>query len=132
MYTPADRIISIVMSNLYQSLGPQGRALLSQNGPGIPSTLLGTPNTNLSPQELDFLINELRNPKPDTTINKVLGYLYNYIPYIRHEHNLRLVIASFLNCPVCFGGSGTSINSSFEFEKNYLIIEVVKLIIDKN
>lgn len=119
------------MSNLYQSLGPQGRALLSQNGPGIPSTLLGTPNTNLSPQELDFLINELRNPKPDTTINKVLGYLYNYIPYIRHEHNLRLVIASFLNCPVCFGGSGTSINSSFEFEKNYLIIEVVKLIIDK-
>lgn len=131
MYTPADRIISIVMSNLYQSLGPQGRALLSQNGPGIPSTLLGTPNTNLSPQELDFLINELRNPKPDTTINKVLGYLYNYIPYIRHEHNLRLVIASFLNCPVCFGGSGTSINSSFEFEKNYLIIEVVKLIIDK-
>ena len=76
MYTPADRIISIVMSNLYQSLGPQGRALLSQNGPGIPSTLLGTPNTNLSPQELDFLINELRNPKPDTTINKVLGYLY--------------------------------------------------------
>lgn len=131
MYTPADRIISIVMSNLYQSLGPQGRALLSQNGPGIPSTLLGTPNTNLSPQELDFLINELRNPKPDTTINKVLGYLYNYIPYIRHEHNLRLVIASFLNCPVCFGGSGTSISSSFEFEKNYLIIEVVKLIIDK-
>lgn len=119
------------MSNLYQSLGPQGRALLSQNGPGIPSTLLGTPNTNLSPQELDFLINELRNPKPDTTINKVLGYLYNYIPYIRHEHNLRLVIASFLNCPVCFGGSGTSISSSFEFEKNYLIIEVVKLIIDK-
>lgn len=131
MYTPADRIISIVMSNLYQSLGPQGRALLSQNGPGIPSTLLGTPNTNLSPQELDFLINELRNPKPDTTINKVLGYLYNYIPYIRHEHNLRLVIASFLNCPVCFGGSGTSISSSFEFEKNYLIIEVFKLIIDK-
>lgn len=119
------------MSNLYQSLGPQGRALLSQNGPGIPSTLLGTPNTNLSPQELDFLINELRNPKPDTTINKVLGYLFNYIPYIRHEHNLRLVIASFLNCPVCFGGSGTSISSSFEFEKNYLIIEVVKLIIDK-
>lgn len=119
------------MSNLYQSLGPQGRALLSQNGPGIPSTLLSTPNTNLSPQELDFLINELRNPKPDTTINKVLGYLYNYIPYIRHEHNLRLVIASFLNCPVCFGGSGTSISSSFEFEKNYLIIEVVKLIIDK-
>lgn len=119
------------MSNLYQSLGPQGRALLSQNGPGIPSTLLGTPNTNLSPQELDFLINELRNPKPDTTINKVLGYLYNYIPYIRHEHNLRLVIASFLNCPVCFGGSGTSISSSFEFEKNYLIIEVFKLIIDK-
>ncbi|AOW28425.1 Peroxisomal biogenesis factor 8 [Candida albicans] len=119
------------MSNLYQSLGPQGRALLSQNGPGIPSTLSGTPNTNSSPQELDFLINELRNPKPDTTINKVLGYLYNYIPYIRHEHNLRLVIASFLNCPVCFGGSGTSINSSFEFEKNYLIIEVVKLIIDK-
>ncbi|KAL1572700.1 putative peroxisomal biogenesis factor [Candida albicans P78042] len=119
------------MSNLYQSLGPQGRALLSQNGPGIPSTLSGTPNTNSSPQELDFLINELRNPKPDTTINKVLGYLYNYIPYIRHEHNLRLVIASFLNCPVCFGGSGTSISSSFEFEKNYLIIEVVKLIIDK-
>ncbi|RLP64088.1 hypothetical protein L150_02827 [Candida albicans Ca529L] len=119
------------MSNLYQSLGPQGRALLSQNGPGIPSTLSSTPNTNSSPQELDFLINELRNPKPDTTINKVLGYLYNYIPYIRHEHNLRLVIASFLNCPVCFGGSGTSISSSFEFEKNYLIIEVVKLIIDK-
>ncbi|EEQ44448.1 conserved hypothetical protein [Candida albicans WO-1] len=119
------------MSNLYQSLGPQGRALLSQNGPGIPSTLSGTPNTNSSPQELDFLINELRNPKPDTTINKVLGYLYNYIPYIRHEHNLRLVIASFLNCPVCFGGSGTSISSSFEFEKNYLIIEVFKLIIDK-
>lgn len=109
------------MSNLYQSLGPQGRALLLQNGPGIPG---GTPDTNLSPQELDFLVNELRNPKPDTTTNKVLGYLYNYIPYIRHEHNLRLVIASFLNCPVCFGGDS-------DFEDNYLIVEVFKLIIDK-
>ncbi|KAL6452919.1 PEX8 Peroxisomal biogenesis factor 8 [Candida maltosa Xu316] len=109
------------MSNLYQKLGPQGRALLNNKGLSTGSNFQGS---NVAPQELDFLINELRNPSPELSVNKVLGYLYNYLPYIKHEHNLRLVIASFLNTPVCFG-------NNVNFEENYLIIEVFKLLFDK-
>lgn len=96
------------------SLGPQGRALMS----------IGTYH-NQVPQDLDLLIHDLRFPLPDTTINKVLGYLYHYVPYVKYEHNLKLVIASFLNNPLCFGNPVPS------FEQNYLIIEVFKLITDK-
>lgn len=78
-----------------------------------------------SPQDLDFLVNELRHPNAATTHNKVLGYLYHYVPYVKIEHNLKVVIASFLNNPLCFG---TPVPS---FQDNYLIIEVFKLITDK-
>lgn len=104
------------MSKLYGQLGPQGRRLLG-NGPVASYA-------NASPQELDFLIDELRNPRGDTNVNKVLGYMYHYLPYIKQEHNLRLLIASFLNNPVCFSTS----TSIFE---SYSIIEVFKLITDK-
>ncbi|RCK65886.1 Peroxisomal biogenesis factor 8 [Candida viswanathii] len=119
------------MSDLYHKLGPQGRALLAQNSglssvPPYSPTTTTTSTATGSPQELDYLINELRNPNPDTTVNKVLGYLYNYVPYIKHEQNLRLVIASFLNTPVCFNAGNLP-----SFEENYPIIEVFKLIFDK-
>lgn len=127
------------MSELYHKLGPQGRALLAQNGNGGGSTSIASyqttsssastsnPSIGTTPQELDYLVNELRNPPLDITVNKILGYLYNYIPYIKHEQNLRVVIASFLNTPVCF-----DINRGIpEFETNYSIIEVFKLIVDK-
>ncbi|ODV77048.1 uncharacterized protein CANTADRAFT_92193 [Suhomyces tanzawaensis NRRL Y-17324] len=94
-------------------LGPQARALM------------GHSSSLAVPQELDFLINDLRAPKPDVTVSKVLGYIYHYLPFVKHEHNLRLVVASFLNSPVCFGSVVPS------FEDNYLIIEVFKLILDK-
>lgn len=122
------------MSDLYHKLGPQGRALLAQKS-GLSTVSSYNPadvnasSTNTSggtPQELDYLVNELRNPPPGTTVNKVLGYLYNYLPYIKHEQNLRLVIASFLNTPVCF-----NVHQLPKFEENYPIIEVFKLIFDK-
>ncbi|KAI5953639.1 hypothetical protein KGF54_003011 [Candida jiufengensis] len=116
------------MSNLYDKLGPQGRALLNQNNNNHISQTQNHSQPDFTPQELDFVIDELRNPKPNTTVNKVLGYLYNYVPYIKHERNLGIVIASFLNSPVCFG-SKTSILPTFE--ENYPIIEVFKLITDK-
>lgn len=78
-----------------------------------------------APLELDFLVNTLRNPGPQITVQDVLSYLYNYVPYVRHEHNLRIVISSFLNNPVCFGPTLPP------YETNYLIIEVFKLIADK-
>lgn len=78
-----------------------------------------------SPQELDFLIHTLRNPSPDINVQKVLGYIYHYIPYVKLDHNLRLVISSFLNSPVCFGSPVPS------FRENYFIIEVFKLIAEK-
>ncbi|RLV90069.1 Peroxisomal biogenesis factor 8 [Spathaspora sp. JA1] len=110
------------MSDLYSKLGPQGRrALLEQTGGSVGDFSIDV-GSNI-PQELDFLIYELRNPKSDTTISKVLSYLYNYIPYIKYEHNLRLIISAFLDSPVCFGGC--------DFQEIYLIIEVFKLIIDK-
>ncbi|KAK6201123.1 uncharacterized protein RJT21DRAFT_31799 [Scheffersomyces amazonensis] len=103
------------MSDLARRLGPQGRQLLySQQG-----------FTGVGPQELDFVVHELRNPRPDTNVRKVLGYMYNYLPYVKHEHNLRVLVASFLNNPVCFG------SNTVPFESNYLIIEVFKLITDK-
>lgn len=77
------------------------------------------------PQDLDFLINELRFPPPETTVQRVVGYLYHYLPYVKKEHNLRLVVASFLNSPVCYGPRPPS------FTDNYLIIEVFKLITDR-
>lgn len=78
-----------------------------------------------SPQELDFLIQTLRSPPPDTSVQKILGYIYHYIPYVKLEHNLRLIISSFLNCPVCFGSVAPP------FKENYLIIEVFRLIAEK-
>ncbi|KAI5955437.1 hypothetical protein CANMA_004617 [Candida margitis] len=110
------------MSDLYNKLGPQGRALLNKSQQQA-YTYNNDPDHQ--PQDLDFVIDELRNPKPNTTVNRVLGYLYNYVPYIKHERNLGLVIASFLNTPVCFGPNTPP------FEENYLIIEVFKLITDK-
>ncbi|KAK6461709.1 hypothetical protein DFJ63DRAFT_314340 [Scheffersomyces coipomensis] len=110
------------MSELSRRLGPQGRELLQSHGSG--SNFDG-PGSSATPQDLDYLIDELRNPKSDTTIKKVLGYLYHYLPYVKHEHNLRILFSSFLNTPVCFG------QSVVPFESNYMIIEVFKLITDK-
>lgn len=115
-------ITILLMSDLYSKLGPQGQALLNQSQHTIYPY---TNDPNNQPQDLDFVIDELRNPKSTTTVNKVLGYLYNYVPYIKHEHNLGIVIASFLNSPLCFGPSTPP------FEENYFIIEVFKLITDK-
>lgn len=103
------------MSKLYSQLGPQGRQLLNAGSASY---------SNATPQELDFLIDELRNPKQDTNVNKVMGYLYHYLPYIKQEHNLKLLIASFLNNPICFSPPAS-------YLENYSIIEVFKLITDK-
>ncbi|OBA16998.1 hypothetical protein METBIDRAFT_48046 [Metschnikowia bicuspidata var. bicuspidata NRRL YB-4993] len=83
------------------------------------------PHQLQTPLELDYLVNTLRSPNPSLTVQNVLGYLYNYLPYVKHEHNLRIVLASFLNNPVCFGAELPS------FVDNYLIIEVFKLITEK-
>lgn len=80
---------------------------------------------NPTPLELDYLIHTLRNPTSDTTVQKVLGYVYHYLPYVKVEHNLRVIFSSFLNSPVCFGNEVPS------YEQNYQIIEVFKLITDK-
>ncbi|PSK38529.1 hypothetical protein C7M61_002462 [Candidozyma pseudohaemuli] len=77
------------------------------------------------PLDLDYLIHTLRHPTPDTSVQKVLGYMYHYLPFVKHEHNLRLVFSSFLNNQVCFSAQPPL------FEENYLIIEVFKLITDK-
>lgn len=104
------------MSNTTRNLGNQSRTLHD----------MGFQNySHPTPQDLDFLVNDLRFPLPDTTIHKTLGYLYHYIPYVKYEHNLKLVIASFLNNPLCFGQGGAPL------ESNYMIIEVFKLIADK-
>lgn len=78
-----------------------------------------------TPLDLDYLIYTLRSPTPDTSVLKVLGYIYHYIPYVKVEHNLRVILSSFLNNQVCFG------NNIPSYEDNYLIIEVFKLITDK-
>lgn len=78
-----------------------------------------------APLDLDYLIDSLRNPKSDATVKTVLGYIYHYVPFIKQEHNLRLVIAAFLRSPLCFGKDVPS------FEDNYLIIEVFHLITNK-
>lgn len=80
---------------------------------------------NPTPLDLDYLIHTLRNPTPHTTVQNVLGYIYHYIPYVKVEHNLRVIFSSFLNSPVCFG---TNVPS---YEDNYLVVEVFKLITDK-
>lgn len=94
-------------------LGPEGRQLL--NG--------GIGNLH-TPQELDYLIDELRNPKQDTLVNKVLGYLYHYLPFVKREYNLRLIINAFLNNPTCF-------SNTTSFDESCSIIEVFKLISEK-
>lgn len=78
-----------------------------------------------APQDLDYVIETLRNPSPDVSVLKILGYLYHYVPFVKQEHNLRIVFLSFLNNNVCFSAPVPS------FEENYLIIEVFKLICDK-
>ena len=119
------------MSDLYHKLGPQGRSLLNNPGrnPSLGVAYQSRSDTSTyTPQELDYVIHTLRYPKPELTINQVLGYLYNYIPYIKHELNLGLVFSSFLNSTTCFGGEGYPTAS---FEEMYPIIEVFKLIFDK-
>lgn len=108
------------MSSLNRSLGPQGRALLNQQSHMTYST-----TTQSMPQELDFLVNDLRNPKPDASVQQTLGYIYHYLPYVKNEHNLRVVFASFLNSPVCFGGASAT------FEQLYPVLEAMKAITDK-
>lgn len=81
-------------------------------------------HSHATPQELDILIQELRFPSKGTSFDKVLGYLYNYIPYIKQEHNLRLVFASFLNSPVCFSPSNS-------FEESYKIVELFQVITEQ-
>lgn len=78
-----------------------------------------------TPLELDHLVHTLRHPSPGVTVQQILGYLYNYLPYVKHEHNLKLVFSSFLNNPVCYGLHVPS------FEANYLVVEVFKLATDK-
>ncbi|KAI3406725.2 hypothetical protein KGF56_000571 [Candida oxycetoniae] len=117
------------MSSLYDKLGVEGRALLRGKGGGEQAFSGNFNFINEAPQELDYVIDELRNPKPDLTINKVLGYMYNYLPYIKRQRNLGLVLSSFLNNTVCFGVNGTV--SPPSFEELYPIIEVFKLIVDK-
>lgn len=87
--------------------------------------LLTYDSVGKGPLDLDYLIHTLRHPTPDTSVLKVLGYMYHYLPFVKHEHNLRLVFSSFLNNQICFS------NQPPLFEENYLIIEVFKLITDK-
>lgn len=110
--------------SLYSKLGPQGRALLSQRDG---SAFNGTtpPAYEAGPQELDYLIHSLRNPPVDATISQTLGYMYHYLPFVKVEHNLQLVVASFLNNPTCFGAGGAP------FEQSYQIIEAFKALTDK-
>lgn len=114
-----------IMSGWQNRLGPQGRALL--NGRRIAATHSGPsfePSySSVHPQDLDFLVNDLRNPPKDITVRHILSYLYQYVPYVKNQHNLRVIISSFLNNPLCFGPLA-------DFENNYLIIEVFKLITD--
>lgn len=78
-----------------------------------------------TPLELDFVVNTFRNPGPSVSSQHLLGYLYNYLPHVKTEHNLRLIFASFLNNPVTYGADVPS------FEENYMIIEVFKVLFDK-
>ncbi|CUM64238.1 uncharacterized protein PRCAT00001833001 [Priceomyces carsonii] len=91
----------------------------------IPRYPLAIENPPPMPQELDFLINELRYPKSTTNIQVILGYLYNYLPYVKNEQNLKILFASFLNNPLTFGAMAAP------YESNYMIIEVMKLITEK-
>ncbi|CAH6723464.1 hypothetical protein CLIB1444_15S01860 [[Candida] jaroonii] len=102
--------------SLYSKLGPQGRALMNQGS---------LVESGEGPQELDFLIDNLRNPRKDVNLNSILGYIYHYLPKIKLEHNLQLVVASFLNNPISFQPGG------LDFEQNYTIIEAFKAITDK-
>ena len=77
------------------------------------------------PLELDFLIDKLRNPPADITVHEVLSYMNYYVPYIKNEHNLKIVIANFLNNPTCFGSQDISL------DEHYVIIEAFKSITDR-
>ncbi|WEJ96667.1 hypothetical protein PSN45_004209 [Yamadazyma tenuis] len=111
--------------SLFSKLGPQGRALMGPTGSGSSFESYAGRKVEEGPQELDYLINDLRNSSQSMSVNKVLGYMYHYLPFVKVEHNLRLVFASFLNNPTCFTPGGAS------FESNYQIIEAFKAITDK-
>lgn len=110
--------------SLHSKLGPQGRALIQGNG-GYGGSGGVFEGMDSAPQELDYLVHDLRNPLENMTVNKVLGYMYHYLPFVKVEHNLRIVFASFLNNPTCFKAGGAP------FEENYTIIEAFKAITDK-
>lgn len=99
--------------------------LAATQGPSGSGNSYGNMTLQSMPQELDYVVHELRNSLEKSTIPKILGTLLHYLPYVKHEHNLRLLFASFLNNPLCFG------NNNVPFKSNYLIIEVFKLITDK-
>ncbi|CAH2353795.1 hypothetical protein CLIB1423_12S03092 [[Candida] railenensis] len=82
------------------------------------------------PQDLDFLINDLRFPPQNMSVKKVLGYILHYLPYVKQEQNLRLLLSAFLNNPTCFGSVRNSIQAPANFDEIYLIIEVFKMVAD--
>lgn len=115
------------MSNLYKQLGPQGRALLNSRSqsfqPGVRDVVYE--HDHPVPQDLDFLVHELRDPFPDTSTQKIMGFMYHYLPFIKMEYNLRVVVSSFLNNPVTFGPVAAP------FEENYHIIELFRAVAEK-
>lgn len=54
------------------------------------------------PTELDYLFNDIANPKPDTTPDKILSYLVYYYPKLKNKSNVELLTNHFLRCPVFF------------------------------
>lgn len=52
------------------------------------------------PTEIDFLLDDILHPKPETTPETILSYLVHYYPIIKNKGNIELLTISFIKCPL--------------------------------
>lgn len=110
-------------NSLYYRLGPEGRKLLnmqSRSARAVPAIM---PD---SATDLDFLFDELLHPKQSTTPAKILSYLAYYYPKIKNTHNVQVLTACFLNCPLFF--SNTRV---FSLEESCRVVDCYRYVINK-
>ncbi|ODQ78921.1 hypothetical protein BABINDRAFT_162581 [Babjeviella inositovora NRRL Y-12698] len=84
--------------------------------------------STLQPQPLDYLFHDLVHPQPATTGKQLLSYLAYYIPTIKNERNLLLLMFHTFRSPVLFG---LARGNDIDLESAYGVCEVFKFAVEK-
>ncbi|ODV60808.1 Pex8p ASCRUDRAFT_70674 [Ascoidea rubescens DSM 1968] len=89
---------------------------------------------NRNPTEIDLLFNYLRNPS-SMTPKTILGYIVHYLPTLKNDKNVSLLISYLLISPAFFFSNNNNNNitksTSIGLNDSYLVIEAIKTSFEK-